>query len=384
MSVSKSRRDFLQVLALGSGAALLAACGQAAPSPTAAPKTEAKPAESKPAESKPAAAKPADTKPAEGKPAAQAPGVPKGLSGEVVWYSTAPQTALDAVAKRFNEAHPGLTMKSLFNRAPELAQKVEAEAAAGKGVASIIMVPSPVILYTWRDKGVLMEYKSPEEKAYPDWFVESGWWIGARVLDVLLAYNTRLVTDLPKEWDVIADPKYKGKLSFPDAGTLGGPPLLWYKMLKEKYGPDFWPKVVANEPKIVEQTGQALDMVINGEAAFGEMYGYDILTALQKNASAPAKPVWLAPTPITYAANALLKGSPNPDAAKYAYDWLASKAGQQAIVDANNTLSARDDVDLGPTRVKLSQLTWAKYDIRAYAKEENDLKAEWKQVFKRS
>jgi peptide/nickel transport system substrate-binding protein len=53
MNASKiSRRDVLRVLALGSGAALLAACGQPpAPAPT-------KPAESKPAEAKPAAAAP--------------------------------------------------------------------------------------------------------------------------------------------------------------------------------------------------------------------------------------------------------------------------------------------------------------------------------------
>ena len=126
--------------------------------------------------------------------AAQTPTASK-ASGEVVFYATAPQNLLDAASKKFNETHPGIKLRSIYSRGPELAQKIEAEVAANKIVASLIMVPQPVILYDWRKRGMLMQYSSPEEKAYDDWFKEPGWWIGWRVLDVPLTFNTRLVQE---------------------------------------------------------------------------------------------------------------------------------------------------------------------------------------------
>jgi iron(III) transport system substrate-binding protein len=290
---------------------------------------------------------------------------------------------LDTAGKKFTETHPGMTLRGQYLRAPELVQKLDAEAAAGKPVASIVMVPNPVTLYQWRDAGQLLEHHSPEEKAYPDWFKEPGWWIATRVLDIPLVYNTKLISEEPKGWDAMADPKLKGKLAFNDPGTVGGPTLLHYKLLKERFGPDFWPKVVQNEPKFLEQTGQVLDAVVNGEAAMGTMYGYDVLGALAQNSSAPLKPLWPPPTTVGFSANVIMKNSPNPDAARIAFDWLASKEGIETQISVHPMLTARDDVDLGPNRVKLSKLDWKPFDIKAFAAEENALKTEWKGVFKR-
>lgn len=302
---------------------------------------------------------------------------------EIVWYGTAPQTVMDEVAAKFNETHDNIKLSSQFQRGPELGQKVEAEAAAGKGVACLIMHPIPSILHDFRDRGLLMEYHSPEEAAYPDWFVEPGWWIGIRVLDVPLVYNTNLVKEEPQSWEVLADPKYKGLLAFTDAGTIGGPPILTYKLLKEKYGEDFWPKVAANEPYIREQTGQVLEQLLNDEIAIGWIYGYNALTALRENPDAPIAMNWVDPTPLAAAYNTLLSGCPNPEEAKVVYDWLASQEGQQVIVDANRTLSARSDVDLGPGRVPFTDLKWIPVDLDELAAEEPALKEEWNKVFGR-
>lgn len=361
MARKYSRRDFVKLGALTSAGLACSTTGQSQSVPGVSPVSAASPAAT-----------------------IAAPAVLKGASGEVVWYATAPQATLDAVSKKFTETHPGMTMRGVFDAAPGLAQKLSAEVAAKKPIASIIMLPSPVILFDYRNRGLLMQYNSPEEKAYPKWFVESGWWIGARVLDVQLTFNTKLVSQTPNSWEVLTDPAYKGKLAFPDAGTLGGPPLLWYRMLKEKYGPGFWPKVVANQPRIVAQTGQAVDLCVNGEVALIEVYGYEVTTVLKTNPAAPIKGSWPSPTPLTYASNALLASSPNLDGAKVAFDWLAGKDGQQAIVDANGNLSARNDIVYPAGRIKTADLTWAEYDIKQFAVEETALKEEWKKVYQRS
>jgi glutathione transport system substrate-binding protein len=83
MAGTLTRRRFLQGFVVGSGMALMAACGQApAPSKPEATSAPAKPAEAKPAvpaaTAAPAAAKPAESKPVESKPAVQAKPAPGG------------------------------------------------------------------------------------------------------------------------------------------------------------------------------------------------------------------------------------------------------------------------------------------------------------------
>ena len=101
----KSRREFLSLTLMTTGAALLAACGQSTP---AAP---SKPAESKPAESKPAApaGQPATT-PA--KPAAQAPsaGQPAGAAKirHYTWLGGAQKDIYDQMLKEYQDTHPGI------------------------------------------------------------------------------------------------------------------------------------------------------------------------------------------------------------------------------------------------------------------------------------
>ena len=302
---------------------------------------------------------------------------------EIIWYGTAPQVVLDEVAAKFTETHEGITLIASFTRGPELAQKVEAEAAADKGEACMIMLPTLSALEDFRRRGLLLEYHSPEEAGYPEWFVEPGWWIGIRVLDVPLVYNTNLIDEAPTSWEVLADPQFKGKIAFTDAGAIGGPPVVTYKLLRDKYGEDFWPKVVENEPFIREQTGQVLEQLLNDEIAFGWMYGYNALLGLRGNPNAPIGMVWVDPTPMLAAFNALLSGCPNIEEAKVVYDWLASVEGQQVIVDANRTVSGKEGVDLGPGRLPLDEMPWIALDLKAFAAEEEEVKAEWRKVFGR-
>jgi iron(III) transport system substrate-binding protein len=304
-------------------------------------------------------------------------------TGKVLWYSSAPQSVLDETAKVFNDMHPTLTLHGLHSRGSELAQKVEAEVASGKTRASIVMLPNPSILYDWRDRAILLEHHSPEEAYFPDWFKEPGWWIGARVLDIQMICNTDLEPEPLTSWEALADPKYKGMLALTDGAAITTSVLL-YKQLKAKYGPDFWPSVVENQPTIHSGTARLLDAVVSGEAILGDNLGYQPLLVLEKkNPDAPVRPTWPSPTPIMYAANAILSSAPNPEGAIEAYDWLASAEGQQALVNSNLCLSAREDVDRGELAPKFSEMTWEAYDYQEFAAEVEGLHAEWKEVFGR-
>lgn len=113
-----SRRRLLGTLALGAGAAVLAACGQSASAP-AATSAPAKPAETKPAESKPAAAAPAAAAAPTSAPAAAAPAAPASGGAAVTinviaWNSgssaEAFKNAMTVINDKFKTKRPNATI----------------------------------------------------------------------------------------------------------------------------------------------------------------------------------------------------------------------------------------------------------------------------------
>lgn len=313
--------------------------------------------------------------------AAADPNQPK---GDVIMLGTAPQDVGDNVAKDFNEAHPGLKLQYVFLRGSELKQRVQAETAAGKLSASLVMLPIDDQVYAWKDDGTFTKHDSKFEADYDPWFVMPGYWIGARVLDPQLVYNTDMVKEKPTSWEVINDPQYKGKVGITDAGVLAGAPTLWYDQLKEKYGPQFWPTFAANEPKIMEQTGQVLDAVISGELAMGWVYGYNTLTALAEDPKLPLGQAWLDPTPLSYSVIAILDKGPNVAGATVAYDWMASAAGQQVISRYNKSLSGNPKTEYDVDRPPINELPWVKYDVKAQTAKNPEIQKEWQQIFNRT
>src|SRR4051794_2527172 len=153
MSNLPTRRRFLHVLALTSGAGLLAACSQAAPaSPTAAPAAPAaKPTEAPAAAAKPAA--PAATAapvvaaaPTTAPPPAAKPGqaVPKDhptiqalyeaakKEGKVSWWDQHEQAVAQKFVDAFQKQFPGVTVKFFEGTQDVLKARSIQEARAGR------------------------------------------------------------------------------------------------------------------------------------------------------------------------------------------------------------------------------------------------------------
>jgi iron(III) transport system substrate-binding protein len=303
-------------------------------------------------------------------------------SGEVVIYSSASQPTLDALSDAFNKSHQGITLRGLFGTGSALVPKIEAERRANKLQASLVMLPNPVPLVEWRDKGVLLKYTSPEEAAFPEWFKEPGWWIGIRVISGVRVHNRAGAPGIAPGWEALADPKYKGKVALTDGATISTAQLLYWQ-LKDQFGADFWPAVARNKPTIYPGTAQLLDRVMNGGSVVGDNLDYQPLKVLAKNANASVGMEWSSPTPVTYSSCAILADGPNPEAAKVVFDWLASKEGQQLIVDTDMVISARSDVQPVKGGKTLKDLTWKQYDFKDFADRVPALGAEWQKTFNR-
>ena len=64
-------------------------------------------------------------------------------------------------------------------------------------------------------EGLFQKYESPERRAFTEDFKDKdGYWVSAYHNASVMAYNTNLLkpADLPKSYDDLLDPKWKGKM----------------------------------------------------------------------------------------------------------------------------------------------------------------------------
>lgn len=169
------------------------------------------------------------------------------------------------------------------------------------------------------------------------------WQIGFN-LPIVLNYNTELVTDpatIPKSWEDLADPRWKGKIALDDPKTNDVAGTLFAHMYPI-WGEAKWTEVMqgiaANNIIRTESAGEAYTKVAQGEAAVAVGLINDYLTGLATPGIRVAID-WLEPAVALPVPACLAKGAPHPNFGKLFLMWFASASGQYAIANSGRVPS---------------------------------------------
>ncbi|MCU1415611.1 MAG: hypothetical protein JWN80_2951 [Microbacteriaceae bacterium] len=145
-------------------------------------------------------------------------------------------------------------------------------------------------------------------------------------------YNTDKLkaADVPQTWsDIVNDTVLNGVTGISDPTGLTSTSTGLYSALKDKAIDNAWlTKFAASKPKIYQSTSQLVNAVATGELSYTPIayYGFE-LTAKQKGADVgfvvPKDGAVVADDPY-----AMLKGAPDPLAARLLISWLLTKEGQ--------------------------------------------------------
>jgi iron(III) transport system substrate-binding protein len=198
---------------------------------------------------------------------------------------------------------------------------------------------------------------------------------------ITLFVRTDLVApaDVPKSWSALADARYKGKLVIADP-SFTAVQVAVVATLARKLGWGYYDKLRNNDAMVVPGNQQLADMLKRGErqiAAGGlDSYAFDLRREGHKVASiVPTDGGFAVPGPI-----AVLKGSPNANAAKVFAEFLISDE-VQAIVVADGAYSARTDLPPPEGEIALKELNLLAVDYDALEKDAPAVKKKFNEVF---
>lgn len=269
--------------------------------------------------------------------------------GELSIYYAHPivQVVADAFAKKY-----GIKIKTWRGGSEAIMQRTMAEFRAGKADVDVFLSTTADSEAAYREK-MLLEVRSPvQADLIPAAVPDHHQWVAFNMDIYTAAYNTRLVKkeDLPRRYEDLLDPKWKGKLA------VEANDQMWFGSLMDAMGEDkglmLFNQIVATNGISVRKGHSLLaGMVASGEVPLA-LTVYSWNPAQLKRKGAPIEALFLPPLFSLASSVAVLAKAPHPHAAVLFHDFMFTE-GQKILIDADyipTSKKQKSGVDL--TKVK--------------------------------
>jgi iron(III) transport system substrate-binding protein len=248
----------------------------------------------------------------------------KGESG-FVWYDHYDRDASEAILAAFQRAHP-FVKKVEFVDVPSAQKtaKVIQESMAG-GPTADVLLNDGAIQKSLADRGLTLETDwgalgvatSPIMTPSPDMIL-------ALTPPYVVLYNTDLVkeTDVPRSWDDVVDPKWKGRTGhwMRSAFFVHLMPAVGEAKVRDLVG-----RLAALQPRLFDGLFPLSQAVGSGEISLAVTAYVSAIRIVEKGA--PVKMIGLDPTPFGMICGGILKYGKNPNTARLFLSWLATPEG---------------------------------------------------------
>ena len=250
--------------------------------------------------------------------------------GQLNIYTSAQGDDMGALVKAFEQKY-GVKVSVWRASSEKVLQRAIQEARGNRNTMDIAETNGPELESMHREK-ILQKVASPHLKDLIEQAIRPhGEWVGTRLNVFVQAYNTNLVKkdELPKTWEDLADPKWKGRLGIEqeDADWLAGQ----FTELGEARAQKVFRDIVnANGMSVRKGHTLLTQLVVSGEIPFAlTVYNYKAQQLKEKGA--PIEWFHIGPAIARPNGVAVAKSAPNPHAAVLFYDFEISEEGQKIL-----------------------------------------------------
>jgi len=252
--------------------------------------------------------------------------------GTLTLYTTIAEKDLPVIIKPFEDKY-GIKVSVWRAGTDKVLQRAVAETRAKKYEFDAVHFGAPEMEALSREK-ILAPVNSPVHKDLMPGSVPAHKEWAATILSVWVqAYNTQAVkkSELPKTYQDLLDPKWKGKLGI-EAKNDDWFATVVHQMGSESQGVEFFRKLSSTNG-ISPRQGHTLlnNMVVSGEVPLA-LTVYNYMPEQAKKKGAPID--WFVIEPAIARANAIgvARHAQHPNAALLFYEYLLGPDGQQAMV----------------------------------------------------
>ena len=301
--------------------------------------------------------------------------------GKVVWYTSTPIEQGQKIADAFQK-ETGIKVEMFRSGGSSILRRFQQEMDAGRVAVDVLTHSEPAAANALGKKGFFVAFKPVNFDKVPEAAKDpNGLFVGQR-LNMMTHYlrsDKVAAADEPKTWDDLLDPKYKGKLVMTDPSFTSLQVSVVGTMAKARGWP-FYEKLRGNDVMIVQGNQQVSDMLKRGERliAVGALDSY---AADLKKEGHPIKTlyppdgVFVIPSPTS-----VIKGSPNPNAAKLFAQFMIGDTAQKIFPD-DGGYSARVDIAPPQGSPDLKSLKIIPVDDEYIEKETGRIKRRFNEIF---
>jgi len=262
--------------------------------------------------------------------------------GNLIVYSVWDVEHLKVITEAFMKRYPGIKATYWQGRNPEIVTRALTEFQGGQASFDVVLSDNapPVI----RAAGGIMDYNTVQRDVL---YLHDPNMATVSLQIQALAYNTKKIkpADLPKSWEEVANPKYKGMIALDDP-MRAGPLSSMLAGLKTQWKDDarfnnFLRNLKALNVPVHKSTSAMFRLVISGEYAICmPALLHDVMEEMHKGT--PVGYVKTVP-PVVFPRQAgIYAKAPNPNAAKLFAEWLISDEGQKTTDSIGRETSRND------------------------------------------
>jgi iron(III) transport system substrate-binding protein len=302
--------------------------------------------------------------------------------GELLIYSVVNEDETKALTELFTK-QTGIRVSYLRAATGELVSRVIAEKNVPQ--ADILLGGAESLHISVANAGALEAYTS-RAATIPDYArAADGTWTGFCILTLGIGVNEQRFKEkfpgkaLPKTWDDLADPDFKGELVFTDPEKSSTGYLFLQSQLQGRgatQGWEYFKKITPLAAQLPASGGAPPQLIGRGEYALCVAYVH----ALQIY-SAQGFPVKIIAPPKTVGevdAVSIIKGGPNTANARKFVDFMLSREAQELFISLSNTIPVNPDVKLPEGAVSIDKLDLLNYDSEKAGSERDAVLSKWR------
>ena len=266
----------------------------------------------------------------------------KGEKALVLW-AAGPTAAYERATQAFEQQFPGITVSLTGGLSNALNARIEEQIGAKKIETDLTILQTIQDLIGWQTRGLLLPFKPDGfDKIDRESKNKDGAWIAVIKMPIFYGYNTERVqhNEVPQLALDFLQPRFKGKLitTYPADDDAG---LFAFATIIQKYGWGYMTQYMKQQPKFVQgHLGVARSLASGESTASFDSTASSTLEVNRgggKVALAGPRDDYL---PVSFAAEAIFKDAPHPNAAKLFVTWYLSKDWQSRT----GVYSPRSDV----------------------------------------